>query len=321
MRRVPLWLTLLPLIAGIGLYWYLWSGWARGFEAALRPWLPGVPISATGFPYRLEAEVTNPRIALGDAVKLTASADLARINRGPWRPELTLVSATKPQFAAAVSPLLSAALAGSTGQVSIKVENQRLTRLSAVVTAATARLGFIPVAVTADSLELHLRELGPVAATLSAAPTPPARGQLVIAGERLRLDGGDALTLAADLTATGPARLTNYDTWASSGTLEVTSLTLADAHGEIASAKATLVPRGRLGLRFAGTISTVCPLGIKAAFDGQPAPPEKRLRIPVRLAFSGVPGAMLLEGLPANLATRPVKAQMPACPVVRGQAR
>jgi hypothetical protein len=48
MRRVPLWVTLLPLIAGIGLYWYLWSGWARGFEAAIRPWLPAVPIGATG---------------------------------------------------------------------------------------------------------------------------------------------------------------------------------------------------------------------------------------------------------------------------------
>jgi hypothetical protein len=319
MRRVPLWVTLLPLIAGIGLYWFLWSGWARGFESALRPWLPGVPISATGFPYRLEAEVPGPRIAIGDTVKLAASADLARINRGPWRPELTIVSATNPQFSAAVSPLLSAALAGSAGQVSIKVENQRLTRLSAVITAATARLGFLPVAITADSLELHAREREPGGPTLSAAPTPPARGQLVISGERLRLAGGDALTLAADLTATGPARLTNYDNWANSGTLEVTSLTLSDAHGEIASASATLVPRGRLGLRFAGTVTTVCPMGVKAAFDGLPAPPEKRLRMPVRLAFSGVPGAMLLEGLPANLVTRPVKAQLPPCPVLRGK--
>ena len=129
----------------------------------------------------------------------------------------------------------------------------------------------------------------------------------MVAGERFRIGGGDALTLAADTSITGPARLTDYDNWATSGTLELTSLTLADAHGEVASATATLVPRGRLGLRFAGTVTTVCPANVAAAFAGTPAPAEKRLRMPVRLAFSGVPGAMLLEGVPADLATRPVQ--------------
>lgn len=317
MRRIPLWVTILPLIAGIGIYWFLWSGWARGFEAALQPWLPGVPVKATGFPYRLEAEVEAPSVTRDGTVKLTASATRMRINRGPWRPELTIIQAIGPRFAAVVSPLVSASVNGREGQVSIKVEDGRLARLSAVVNAAEARLGFVPVPLRADSLELHLRERD--AKPAAASPAPPPRGQFVVSGERFRIGGGDALTLAANTTITGPARLTDYDTWATSGTLEVTSLTLADAHGEVASAQATVVPRGRLGLRFAGTITTVCPASVAAAFAGAPAPSEKRLRMPVRLAFSGVPGAVLLEGVPADLATRPVKAQMAPCPVIRGR--
>lgn len=320
MRRIPLWVTILPLIAGLAFYWYLWSGWARGFEAAIQPWLPDVPINASGFPYRLETEVENASFNRDGTVRLSASAVRLRINRGPWRPELTLVQAIAPRFSAVVSPLISATVTGREAQVSIKVENDRLARLSAVINAAQARLGFLPVPLTADSLELHLRERDGKAApaTTNASPAPPPRGQFVVSGERLRIGGGDALTLAANTTVTGPARLTDYDTWATSGTLEVTSLTLADAHGEVASAQATLVPRGRLGLRFAGTVTTVCPASVAAAFAGLPASPEKRLRMPVRLAFSGVPGAMLLEGMPADLATRPVKAQMPPCPVMRG---
>jgi hypothetical protein len=317
MRRVPLWVTILPLVAGIGVYWYLWSGWARGFEAAIQPWLPGVPVSATGFPYRLEAEVENPSLSRDGIVKLGLSASRLRINRGPWRPELTVVQAIAPRFSAVVSPLVSASVGGREAQVSIKVENDRLARLSAAISAAEARLGFLTAPLTADSLELHLRERD--GKTAAASPARPPRGQFVVAGERFRIGGGDALTLAADTTITGPARLTDYDNWTTSGTLEVTSLTLADAHGEVASATATLVPRGRLGLRFAGTVTTVCPASVKAAFDGAPAPAEKRLRMPVRLAFSGVPGAILLEGMPADLATRPVKAQLPPCPVIRGK--
>jgi hypothetical protein len=240
-----------------------------------------------------------------------------RINRGPWRPELTIVQALSPQFSATVSEALSARVSGRDAQVSIKTEAGRLARLSAVINAAQARLGFVPVPMGADSLELHLRERdGKVA---GSSPAGPPRGQFVVSGERFRIAGGDALTLAANSTITGPARLTDYDNWATSGTLELTSLTLADAHGEVASAQATLVPRGRQALRFAGTITTVCPASIKAAFDGAPAPSEKRLRMPVRLAFSGVPGAVLLEGVPADLATRPVKAQMAPCPVIRGR--
>lgn len=318
MRRIPIWLTLVPLIVAIGVYHLLWQGWARDFDAMLRGWLPTSNLAVGGFPYRLEAEVTNPALQGGDIVKLFASASRALINRGPWQPELTVIRADYPRFSAIVGPGLGASFSGKSALTSVKVVEGRLDRLSTVIEAANARLGFSPVKIAADGLELHLREIVPGAAAPESA-TPPPRGQLVVSGQRIRFDGGDAMTLAADMAVTGPARLTAYDRWATTGTVELTSLTLADAHGEVASIKATLVPVGRTALRFAGTIDTICPASIEAAFAGSPAPAEKRLRAPLRLAFEGVAGAMRLTGMPNDLALRATRGQLPPCPVLRGR--
>jgi hypothetical protein len=318
MRRIPLWLTVLPLIVAVGLYHLLWQGWARDFDAVVRGWLPSSVFEVGGFPYRLEAEIAHPSLAGGDVVKLVASATRIQVNRGPWQPELTVIRAEYPRFSAIVGPGLGASFSGKSALTSVNVVNGRLVRLSTVVDAANARLGFTPVKIAADSLELHLRERVPDAAA-PESPTPPARGQLVVSGQRIRFDGGDAITLDADLTVTGPARLTAYDRWAMTGTIEVTTLALADAHGEVALIKATLVPVGRKGLRFAGTIETICPASIAAAFGGLPAPAEKRLRAPLRLAFEGVPGSMRLTGVPDDLASRATRGQLPPCPVLRGR--
>ncbi|WP_426165639.1 hypothetical protein [Sandarakinorhabdus sp. DWP1-3-1] len=320
MRRIPLWLTLVPLVVGIAIYGWLWSGWAREFRATIEDWLPGATVSISGFPYRMEADVAAPRLAGGDVVRLTAAADRARINRGPWQPELTVIGTDRPRFSVTVGSLLSATIAGKSAASSVKVVSEggatRLVRLSSVIEAATARLGFTPVAIAADSLELHLRERRDEVA-IPGSPAGAPRGQLVLAGERLRFGTGDALTFAADMLVTGDTRLTGYDAWARSGTIELTSLTLSDASGEIASVKATLAPQGRTGLRVAGTITTVCPASIAAALAAAPSPSEKRLRAPVRLSFEGVAGAVTLGGLPADLATRPTRGQLPACPVIR----
>ena len=103
-RRIPLWLTLVPLIAAIGLYHLLWQGWARDFDAVVRNWLPATPFEVTGFPYRMEAVVGHPELQGGDVVRLFANAARARINRGPWQDELTLVGADYPRFSAIVGP-------------------------------------------------------------------------------------------------------------------------------------------------------------------------------------------------------------------------
>ena len=317
-RRVPLWLTMVPLVVAVGLYGLLWSGWAQEFRETIATWLPAAQIEISGFPYRLEADVPNPALAGGTTVKLSATASRVRINRGPWQPELTVVAAENPAFRAIVGPLLSAGITGKSALTSIHVVAGRLLRFSSVVEAARLRFGMTAMPIAADSLELHLRETAPGLAAPTSA-TPPVRGQLIVNGQRLRLGNGDALTLAAEIAVTGAARLTNYDGWAGTGTAEIVRLTLADASGEIASASATLVPQGRIGLRYAGTVETVCPLAVAAVFAGGAAPPEKRLRLPLRLAFEGSAGTVKLSGIPDNLAARPTRAQLPACPVMRGQ--
>ena len=315
-RRIPLWLTLVPLALAVGLYLLLWQGWARDFDSEVHDWLPATPFEVTGFPYRLEALISHPELQGGAVVRLFASALRARINRGPWQEDLTLVGADYPRFSAIVGPGIGASFSGKSALTSIKVENGRLQRLSSVIEAANARLGFSPVTIAADSLELHLRERLPDARTPEAA-TPPPRGQLVISGQRVRFDRGDALTLAADMAVTGPDRLTAYDRWATTGTIELTRASLSDAHGEIAGIRATIVPIGRRALRFAGTIDTICPATISAAFAGKTAAPEQRLRTALRLAFEGEPGTMRLAALPNDLGQRAVRGQLPACPVIR----
>jgi hypothetical protein len=318
LNRVPLWVTLVPLALAIGLYWLLWSGWARDFGALVERTLPTGAVAVSGFPYRLETALVAPVWQAGDGVRISASADRALINRGPWQTELTVIRAEYPKVSAIVGPGFGASFTGKSASTSVRIIDGRLARLSTVIEAAKARLGFTPAVIAADVLELHLRERIPTEAAREAA-TPPPRGQLVVKGERLRLDGGDALTFVADLTANGAARLTDFDRWAQDGTIEVVALTLADAHGEVARVAATLVPLGRKGLRFAGTVETVCPLSVVAAFDGLPAAAELRLRAPVRLAFDGLAGAMRLSGVPSDLAQRSRRGQDPACPVLRGR--
>ncbi len=321
-RRVPLWLTLVPLAAGILVYWLLWAGWSRDFEATIKPWLPDTDLAIAGFPYRMEADVERPRLTGGTVVKLEASATRAQINRGPWQPELTIIATQAPRFSAIVGPGIGASLSGLTGLTSIHVLEGRLVRLSTRIEAARARLGFTSAVIGADLLELHLRETGGDAAAPTGAttgPTPATRGQLVIDAQRLRLDKGDALTVKGDIDVTGAARLISFDGWASAGTIEVRNLAIADAHGEIARVAATIVPLGHNGLRFAGTVTTICPASVAAAFAGAVPVIEQRLRAAVRLSFEGVAGAVRLAGLPDDLAARSVRSQLPACPVLRGR--
>jgi hypothetical protein len=312
-RRIPLWLTLVPLVVAIGLYALLWRGWAKDFRTELADWLPAESLSIGGFPYRLEANVETPRLSGTNTVALQAEARSARINRGPWQPDLTVIRTEMPRFSATVSPAISARLEGSTALASINWGEERLRRLSAVVQAARLHLGTRPLPIRADTLELHLRERTGDAVP-NTAPTRAARGQLVLAGTRLRLEGGDALTLAAEILVTGDARLDDYDRWARGGTLEVTSLTLSDAHGEVARVNATLAPEGRDRLRLAGTVTTTCPLSLA----GTATTAEYRLRVPVRLAFSGTLESITLATPTETLATRPRRTKEPACPKISG---
>lgn len=315
-RRFPLWVTLLPLVAAIGLYGLLWRGWADDFRAEITALLPSATLEIGGFPYRLEIATTKPRLALGSALRLDIAADSARINRGPWRPNPSVIRLENPRVSLVASPAIAARINAAAATASINWGEGRLRRQSSILQAATLALGTSPLAIAADTLELHLREVEGDSVP-QTSPTREARGQLVVAASRLRLASGDALTLSAEVLATAGMRLTDYARWADGGTLELTRLTIADAHGEILSASATLTPNRSQALDIAGAIETVCPATLAAAFSGAISTPEKRLRVPVRLALAGQLDAPRLAPLP-DLQGRPRRAQEPDCPQLRG---
>uniref|UniRef100_UPI0013DC5550 DUF2125 domain-containing protein n=1 Tax=Sandarakinorhabdus rubra TaxID=2672568 RepID=UPI0013DC5550 len=279
-RRWPILLSLLPLVLGLGVYWQLWRGWADTFEATLSGWFPGQTVVATGFPYRLETELANVELAHQGNTSLVLKAGGLRLNRGPWRPELTVLQGQDVALGGTAAGL-SARVAAATATASLKLDAGRLDRLSVVLPAATGNFGLGPD-FRAEMLELHVRERAGLRDGDPASPRLPPRGQLVVSAAGLSLGQGAPITLAADMTIRGAGRLDDYRRWASAGGSLDAVVTGSDATGELFTLTATIVPLGA-GARLAGTISTVCPLAVAAALDGTRAPAEQRLRAPVRL--------------------------------------
>lgn len=309
-RRWSFLLALLPLALGLAVYFQAWRGWAADFEATLARWFPGTAAVATGFPYRLEAELTGVGRRYDGMVHLAMAADRLRLNCGPWRPELTVFQGQGIRISAALGAL-AARIAAPSGNASLHLAEGRLQRLSLVLPGARGNAGLGPD-FAAATLELHLRERQPGAA--AAGPLQP-RGQVVIGATGLRLGQGAPFTLDADLVARGRTRLTDYANWAGDGVIDV-ALTARDATGEVLKLDASIVPLGTQ-LRLAGSITTVCPLAVQALFTGTAAPAERRLRSAVRLALeTSLParGPVALSGIPADLAGRSRRGQLPACP-------
>lgn len=323
-RRWPLLLSLLPLLLGLAVYGQLWRGWAQGFEQTLAGWFPGQPARVTGFPYRLETELAGVTLAHDGLVSLGARIDRLRLNRGPWRPELTVAQGQGVMLSAKL-PGMAPRITASAGTASLKLVAGRLERLSIVLPAASGQLGVAGdgPAFRADNLELHAREMAPAGSAAASDPRLPQRGQLVIAAEALALGQGAPISLAGDAAVRGPARLTDWQRWAAGGGSVDLVISGRDATGELFALDATLVPAGTGeagGLRLAGTIRTVCPLAVQAALAGMAPPAEQRLRAPLVLAIeTALPaaGPVSLRGLPADLASRPRRAQLPACPRLR----
>lgn len=321
-RRWPLLLSLLPLLLGLAVYGHFWRGWAAGFETTLAQWFPGERIAVSGFPYRLEAELTDVKRGAEGATSLGMAVGRLRLNRGPWRPELTVFQGQTVALAASAAGLAAHVNAASaTASLKIMPDREgvdRLARLSILLPAATGNAGFGPD-FRAANLELHVREIVGAAAPASPNPSLPARGQFVIGATGLAIGQGLPIGLDADITARGPGRLTDYRGWAQAGGSLDAKVTGRDATGEIFKLDASVVPVGA-GNRLAGTIVTVCPLSVQAALNGTVPPPEQRLRTPVTLALeTAIPagGPVALSGLPADLATRSRRGQLPACPRLR----
>jgi hypothetical protein len=313
--RWPLFVALLPLLLGLAVYGGLWRGWAAEYETTLARWFPGTAASVSGFPYRLEAELADVALPHDGAVQLGFAAARLRLNRGPWRPELTVLQGQGIRLNAALGGL-APHVAAAAGTASLKLDAGRLARLSIMLPASSGSFGLGPD-FTAESLELHAREMLGLkdAAADPRSPRLPAQGQLVIGATGLRLGQGAAISLDGEAQVRGGARLTDYQRWAGSGSIDVT-LAGRDATGELFALTATLVPVGQQ-LRLAGTIATVCPLAVQAALNGSVPPAEQRLRAPVRLTLeTALPagGPVAISGVPADLATRPRRGQLPACP-------
>jgi hypothetical protein len=322
MARVPLWLTIVPLALGGAVYWHYWSGYRDTLRADVAAVVPGARMTIGGFPYRIEGTIDAPAVTLTGAVKTSLRAASAIVNRGPWQRDLTVIRTASPEIDVAIPALrdVTAHLTATSAVSSIHLvagvsaAAGAIARQSNVFTAARATTGLFAAPVTADSIEVHLRETR-ARSNEAWSPAPPQQAQVVLAGTGVRIGQGAPLTLAADFGITSTARLRDYPGWASGGTVELRSLILADASGEVLRMAASAVPAGGT-LRLTGTITTACPATIAAAFAGSPGPVEKRLRNPVRLAFGGTPGAFTVDAPPAYAPTA-VRAQLPPCPKLR----
>ncbi|WP_448579202.1 hypothetical protein [Thermaurantiacus sp.] len=322
LARIPLWVTLVPLAVGVVVWFFLWTGFRDRLDQALAETLPaGTSWSIRGFPYRLEAR-TGP-VALsyeGKALRARLDARQMIVNRQPWRTDRQVVNLEGSQASLALQPLagISATIAAEAAQASLRTEDGRVARLSIVWERPGIRLGFLAQPLSATSVEAHLRETPAAADPNSRSPVLPVQDQLVLRASDLRLGEGSPLRLMLDAELTAARPIRSFTTWEKGGTAEIRDLVLSDSTGDVLRLSATLSP-GRDGrLYVAGTLTTVCPASVRAAFAGLPPVSEKRARRPVTLAFTAVPGVSADVAPPeAGKPPPPVRAQEPDCPRLR----
>jgi hypothetical protein len=320
-RRFPLWTTLIPLVAGIAVWAFIWRGYAADFEADLQSVLPpDTAIEAGGFPYRLEARLGTMKLEQQDAaLELALAVEEASVNRVPWQRDRQVISLGASQARAALGPITGAdfVIDAPAAQASLRLDGKRIARLSAVWQQPAIRTGLFEAPLKASQFEAHLRETPATGAAADGRSPLPTQVQLVLSGTDLRIAEGAPLAfgLTGDLTAPGP--ITSLATWQQGGTGEIRSAVLSDATGEVARLSATVSADGAR-LRVAGTVETVCPASVRAAIAGAPAPAEQRSRKPERIAISGtLPGGLEAAPRDPGKPPPPVRAQEPPCPRMR----
>jgi hypothetical protein len=319
--RLPLWTTLVPLALGVLVWGLLWRSYAADFRSDLGRLLPaGTEIEVGGFPYRLEADVAPLQVVHADAaLRARLEAGTLQVNRVPWQRDRQVLNLAGSTAELGFTPLDGATVLvkADEAQASLRIQDERIARLSAVWEAPAIETGLIALPIQADRLEAHFRET-PSEAGSTSSPRPATQAQLVLAGRGVRLGDGAPLTLALSAELTAAAPLAGYAAWASGGTVEIRSATLADSTGEVARMSATLVPDGAGALRIAGTIETVCPATVRAALAGLPPVSEKRVRQAELIAFSGrLPGGVTADTRDPSRPPAPVRGQEPPCPRLR----
>ena len=322
MRRIPLWVTLLPLVAGAILWLWLWRGYADGFRAGLAPWLPAdAEIAMGGFPYRLEADVKPAKVVRqSDALAMELRAAEAVVNRVPWQANRQVITLVAPEVRLVAKQLQGAGLhiEAPRAQASLRTEAGHIARLSIIWEEPLFESGLFAAGIRAEQAETHIRETPAVGEAGRTSPSGPVQAEIEISGTGARI--GDGMPLAVEIAAavTADSPLASFAGWAAGGTVEMQRAVLSDASGEVARITATLTPDGGGRLRIAGTVETVCPLAVRAAMDGKPPVSEKRLRRPTRIAFGGtLPGGVAAEPADPAMNPGPVRAQQPPCPRLR----
>jgi hypothetical protein len=315
-RRIPLWATLVPLMVGLAIYWWYWDRERAAFERRLDAVFGEGRASVGGFPYRLESDVAKPRLRHDGQYALDVEAERAVINRQPWRDSLSFIRLIEPRLQWRAAALdIDFEVASRTAKASLRLDGERIVRLSSVNDDAELRLPFVGTAATAKSFEWHLRETPAAPDPASRAPTFPEQAQLVLAADAIRFGKGDPLKLAAQIGLTSAAPIWDLAGWRRGGTAELRGVTLSDAAGEVATLIATGSASLTAPLRIAGTIETVCPISVQAAFAGIAAPVrEYRTRRPVKLGFGGTVGDLELLLPAGGLRRMPVRAQEEPCP-------
>ena len=322
-RRIPLWATLIPLAVGVAVWAWLWHGYEAGLKADLEQVLPpGTAVESSGFPYRLEARIAPARLAFDDvALSATVSAAEAAVNRVPWQRDRQVIAARDSSATLMLKPLPGATIRvdAPMAQASLRLEADRIARLSVVWETPNLSTGLFAAPVRAGRIEAHLRETpAPAGNPARPGPTGPTQAQLVLNGTALRFGDGAPLTLSLESEFTAAGRITSLAGWATGGTAEIRAATLSDDTGEVARLSATLVQDRDGKLAIAGTIDTVCPASVRAAIAGEAPPAEQRSRKPERIAISGhLPGNVTAAARDTTKPPPPVRGQEPPCPRLR----
>lgn len=329
MKRFPLWVTLVPLVAGIAGWYWAWDGYRDRLVADIRALVPNAVVTTSGFPYRLEATVRPARIGhSGPDLTAGGEADVAVVNRQPWSPDHSVFNLTRPLLRVSLGGLTAAHMSvrSDTAQASVHIDRRDenfyrgtpvLARMSIVWDKPTITTGLLPGTLTAASFEAHARETPSRPDPANRSPRGPMQAQLVFRGTGVRMGEGSPLALEAEVQVTATAPVRGFAGWANGGgTAELTRLTLADKAGEVLSMGATGVPAPNYGLLLNGTITTVCPATVAAAFAGQPAPSELRRRKAVVIPFQGRAGEAMTLGDFSGAPTQVLRQEAP-CPRLR----
>ncbi len=312
-RRIPLWVTLLPLALGVLVWALLWRGYAADFRAELRAVLPAAAnIETGGFPYRLEARIADLALRHDGVVRAGLFTRELVVNRVPWQRDRQVLVAFDPDMDLAIPAIAGASVAvkAPAAQASLHLSSGRIVRLSMVwPSGADIRSGLLPVPARAGHFEAHLRE--------RETAVDGAVAQLVLSGEEVRFGDGAPLRLSldADMLATAPLRA--LSAWTDGGKVAVREAVVADAGGEVARFSGHLRPEGG-GLWLDGEIRTVCPATVRAAVLGARAAPEQRARTAQILAISGrFPGGLAIPPRDDSKPLPPVRGQEAPCPLLR----